>query len=227
MQRVQEKKRPRGLANKALIDITGQTFERLTVTSFAGTDHVNHARWNVRCVCGKEKVVTGKSLRAGAIRSCGCLRKDNNQGRRFQKGEALRLKHGHCRRSTGPGRSPRTTEYQAWAGMKSRCYNPRNKKFSDYGGRGIAVCERWRNDFEAFLADVGLKPSPKHSMDRIDPNGNYEPSNCRWATIGEQMINKRLSAPRVAAIIDAMTAASSDILERAVLARVRRELLGA
>lgn len=208
------------------IDLTGQVFDRLTVLGPAEPSTDGRVRWWCLCSCGVKKAMRARTLRDGNARSCGCKRAEFLRGpnmHRFKKGEATRLKHGHTRRGNG-GRS---REYQAWCGMKNRCLNPTNKKYADYGGRGITVCERWSNSFEVFLADVGPKPSPSHSLDRIDPNGNYEPTNVRWATVHEQMVNKRLSAPRVAAILDAMTAASHDLLERAVLARVRRELLGA
>ncbi len=81
-------------------------------------------------------------------------------------------------------------EYRTWAGMRSRCLNNRNPKFPDYGGRGITVCARW-NDFEAFLFDMGNRPSKSHSIERKDVDGNYEPSNCKWATAAEQSNNKR------------------------------------
>lgn len=95
------------------------------------------------------------------------------------------MKHGHCPRS---GKSP---EYRSWDAMLNRCNNPSHKQYRDYGGRGIKVCERW-NVFENFLDDMGLKPTPKHSIDRINNNGDYEPGNCRWATISEQKMNQRL-----------------------------------
>lgn len=88
-----------------------------------------------------------------------------------------------------------TRLYQNWWRMIARCDDPRDPKFEYYGGRGITVCDRWRNDFTAFLSDMGPKPSPLHSIDRINNDGNYEPSNCRWATKREQSLNRRL--PRV------------------------------
>lgn len=84
-----------------------------------------------------------------------------------------------------------TPEWSAWKGMKQRCYLPTNAKFSLYGGRGIRVCKRWRNSFETFLADMGRKPSPSHSLERRDVDGDYEPNNCRWATQKEQCRNQR------------------------------------
>lgn len=101
--------------------------------------------------------------------SCGC-----------QRGKATR-KHGESRR---------TPEYEAWKGMNSRCNTATHKRFAYYGARGITVCERWQS-FENFLADMGRRPSPKHSLDRIDVNGNYEPTNCRWTTQDIQLHNRR------------------------------------
>lgn len=98
-------------------------------------------------------------------------------------------KHGHSWKEGAP--SP---EYRAWANMKHRCCNPAANGFSNYGGRGITVCERWVESFEAFLADMGPRPSPKYSLDRIDNAGNYEPQNCRWATATEQSRNRRGTA---------------------------------
>jgi hypothetical protein len=160
------------------LEITGQRFGRLAVIGFAKIDGRRRAHWLCRCDCGNEVVVRGQSLRSGDTQSCGCLQQFAN------------LKHGH-RRSHSP--SP---EYISWCSMLTRCTNPKATGFANWGGRGITVCERWLHSFANFLADMGLKPSPDLSLDRIDNDGNYEPGNCRWATPEEQNNNQR---PRRAA----------------------------
>lgn len=95
------------------------------------------------------------------------------------------IKHGFARRGQ------KTKEYHIWRGIIARCENPNNKNFHQYGGRGISICKEWRNDFTKFLKDVGKKPTPKHTIDRVDSNGNYEPNNCKWSTWKEQQNNKR------------------------------------
>lgn len=157
--------------NKAIKNIVGNKFGRLTVMSFAGTSS-GRSRWDCRCDCGNTIIVVGGSLISGNTKSCGCF---NLEGRRNRK-----LTHGQHG-------SP---EYNTWGHMIARCERPSCKDFQYYGARGIKVCDRWR-EFSNFFADMGKKPSPKHSIDRINNNGNYEPSNCYWATHKEQMRNRR------------------------------------
>jgi hypothetical protein len=113
-------------------------------------------------------------LRSGASTSCGC---STHQSRALAN-----TKHGHAKLGQV------STEYQSWRDMRNRCTNPNTTGFPDYGGRGITVCERW-SKFENFLADMGMKPSKQHSIERKDNNGNYTPDNCRWATLYDQLRN--------------------------------------
>ena len=130
---------------------------------------------NCRCQCGAEKAVLLSSLRTGSSQSCGCAQREAARSVGIANGT-----HG----------MKGTPTYNAWSGMKARCENPANRKFVDYGSRGIKVCERWRNSFENFLGDMGECPKGC-SIDRIDTNGHYEPSNCRWATQTVQQRNRR------------------------------------
>lgn len=132
-----------------------------------------------QCQCGRRKVIPRLKVISGSIRSCGCLLRKIAQ----EMGKSWTT-HGDTKNGT------RTAEFVAWQSMKYRCSNPRMKTFKYYGGRGITVCERW-NLFENFLADMGRKPGPKYSLDRINNEGSYEPTNCRWATQSEQIRNRR------------------------------------
>ena len=158
------------MAGKLRLDLTGLVFGRLTVQRRAPrTDR--RPRWVCRCSCGGEAIVLSQSLRSGETVSCGCYKRERA------------TKHG--------GQALRMPEYRIWRGMRARCgRSPSNSKRHLYADRGIRVCERWES-FENFLADMGRRPSVKHSIDRINGNGHYEPSNCRWATPTQQSRNRR------------------------------------
>lgn len=160
-------------------DLTGLRFSRLYVqgkTSRPPKIKSQKIYYRCLCDCGKETVVMSSDLRSGHTRSCGCLQAERTS--------TANLKHGH---SMGTGKNSPT--YRSWFAMKSRCTNPNNIGYEDYGGRGITVCDRWL-EFVNFLEDMGEKPKGK-SLDRIDNDGNYEPGNCRWADNITQANNTR------------------------------------
>lgn len=162
---------------KKIEDLTGQRFGRLMVISKTTSNKYRQSMWLCRCDCGTEKTILGLSLKHGKTTSCGCRNREV-ASERFTT-------HGHTR-------GGRTLEYQSWLAMIRRCNNPNEAIYHYYGGRGIKVCERWVNSYENFLEDMGKRPSKNHSLERIDVDGDYEPSNCKWATRTEQALNKRL-----------------------------------
>lgn len=153
-------------------DLVGRVFGELTVTSLTVSSGTKR-KWLCRCSCGKRTSVVGSNLTTGNTRSCGHVRSEVTKARS--------IRHGMTR----------TAEYRAWLQLIQRCTVPQNPKYPSYGGRGIRVCDRWRNSFEAFLSDMGKRPSPDLSIDRINNDGNYEPGNCRWATRSQQARNTR------------------------------------
>lgn len=171
---------------KLATNIIGQKFGKLTALKMLESNKHKKKMWLCLCECGNEKEVVSSSLTHGLTKSCGCLQSELT---------TIRLtKHGQAKAGL------KTAEYKCWKGITQRCENIKDSAYHNYGGRGILICERWKN-FDNFYADMGEKPSPKHSIERNDVNGNYEPNNCRWATANEQARNKRISIINTSGVI--------------------------
>lgn len=160
---------------KFSLNLVGLRFGRLVAVEFTGKKKDGHRLWLCKCDCGKDHIAKASLLKANLVKSCGCYR--------VELASRTKRVHGGCM----DGR--RSKLYRAWSSLRERCNNTTHHAYSNYGGRGISVCERW-DSFEAFKSDMG-EPAPGLSLDRIDANGNYEPENCRWAAISVQNSNKR------------------------------------
>lgn len=162
-------------------DLTGRVYGKLTVQALAGYNHYGKFKWKCQCECGGITVLNRASLyeaaKRGQISSCGCL-----QIIALKKAQRNSITHGLSHSPT----------HRCWKGMIQRCFNSKNPSFKNYGGRGITVSFKWRK-FEGFLADMGLRPSLKHSIERKNVNGNYSKANCIWATPSQQMRNTRVN----------------------------------
>lgn len=133
---------------------------------------LKEGRWRMVCDCGNEHIALASNIKKGATKSCGCLQKETIKSRAKTHGMS------------------KSAEYMTWRRMWSRCTNPIVDRYPRYGGRGISVCDQWKS-FEVFFKDIGVRPSPKHSLGRIDNNGNYEPGNVRWEEPEQQNYNKK------------------------------------
>lgn len=161
-------------------DLTGQKFGRLTVVNYYGSDKNGRALWLCKCDCGNIKVIRGNSLLSKLTVSCGCYNKEH-------------AKKIHSKHNMSDSKL-----YKVWHGMKTRCYNKNFMYYYNYGGRGITICDEWKNDFKIFY-NWAIKNGYKEGLtiDRINNDGNYEPNNCRWITRAEQNRNQRKTKRKI------------------------------
>jgi len=174
---------------KPKFDLTGRRFSRLVALRCIEVRYEIGAIWECACDCGGKAEVRSAALRSQHTRSCGCLQRE---AAAVLACNALTV-HGEAQSNQ------QTVEYKTWSGIKRRCFNKNDKTYQYYGARGITMCDEWVDNFEAFVAHVGRRPSPGHSIDRIDNYKGYEPGNVRWATREVQVKNKRATLVTVTA----------------------------
>lgn len=184
-------------------DINGQTFGRLLVIERKGTNARRTALWLCKCQCGNEIITMGKSLRNGDTLSCGCYSRD---------------------RHTVHGKS-KTLTCESWRAMHNRCHRTQDVNYKYYGGRGITICERWKENLLNFITDMGERPSKEYSLDRIDVDGNYScghcdecksngwVANCKWSTAKEQRANQRETKPKKTMIYNGQEMKIVDVIK--------------
>lgn len=161
--------------------VPGSRFGRLIVLEKSAESPDRYTHWVCRCDCGNRTTVRSSRLTAGNTKSCGCFQREGAQRLASVIAKKHLTKHGMAESS----------EYHIWCTMKARCGNPKHPQYDDYGGRGIKVHPAWIASFEAFYEHLGPRPSTRHSVDRINNDGSYEPGNVRWATYSEQARNRR------------------------------------
>lgn len=163
---------------RPISDLSGETFGRWLVIRLDSRDKWGRSFWECRCKCGKSRAVRRDALTRNISKSCGCLARE--------KSSIRELKHGYCIE----GRTNGNATYVSWKGMKQRCNDPNADQYPHYGAVGIKVCNRWTDSFENFVSDMGERPQGM-TLDRINPYGDYEPNNCRWADYFVQNNNQK------------------------------------
>lgn len=186
-----------------LVDMSGKRYGSVVAIAPVGVCSSRDAKWLFACDCGNSFSANGYPFRSGSRIDCPSCAANRSR--------LASISHGMTN----------TPEYEAWVGIKTRCTNPNTLSYKSYGGRGIRVCERWLISFDAFLSDMGARPSPTHSVERLDVNGDYSPANCTWATDIEQANNKRTTI-KVDGVPLAYLARAADVKYKTLYKRVKR-----
>jgi len=191
------------------LDIVGNKYGKLYVIKDVGTSEDGHSLFRCKCDCGNEKVIIGGSLtKKNGTKSCGCL-----------------IIETTIKNKTTHGKT-KTPEFATWSAFLNRCYNKNNKNYNKYGEKGIKVCNRWKKSFINFLKDMGNRPSSKHTIDRINPHGDYTPENCRWATLLQQSHNQRVHSTSTTGVAGIYYVKNKDHFHTAIAIKSKRIFIG-